>query len=149
MNFEYWIAPIIGLCVIYYLVTFLKNICEKSDKQNSLGQNQENLYLSFNDYINFINIINNVYDDIEAVNECNTLIKQNAEVAPNVDEDCKTLSDKHIRYWRITYITRIETKYLLLKDYYDKYRLAFPINSRVKFDTYLSKISYFIDANRK
>lgn len=142
---RFFILAFVIFAILSYLIYILKpehNTKNTENKDNSL-------VLSFPDYINFINIINNIYDDIEAVNECNTLIEQCAEVAPNVDEDCKTLSDKHIRYWRITYMARIETKYLLIKDFYDKYRLAFPINSRMKFDAYMSKISYFIDANRK
>lgn len=149
MNFKSWIIIAIIVCFIYFLITLFKNIYENLHEQDSLDQNQENLCVSFPDYINFINIINNIYDDIEAVNECNTLIEQCAEVAPNVDIYCKTVSDKHIHYWRITYLTRIETKYLLVKDFYDKYRLIFPINSRMKFDAYLSKICSFIDANKK
>lgn len=144
LKFILWFIIILCCVEMAYTYYFKKN---KTDKDSS--NTSDVLPATFNDYINLVNLINQIYDDCESVNECNTLIEQCAEVAPNVDTDCKTLSNKHIMYWRITYITRVETKYLLVKDYWDKYRMSYPINTRITFDKYLARINSFIERNRK
>lgn len=149
---QFVLIVVIAYCILELISMLFTNnsfIQRKNVEKEVQQQSQQILPLSYETYSNIVNLINSIYDDIEAVNECNVLIQKCAEVAPNVDTDCETKSDKNIRFWRITYMTRIETKFLLFKDYWDQFRLSYPIQTRSEFDRKLSKISQFLNENRK